>query len=773
MPDQPSQGLARRLSNMALGARTPCTESSISSLSPPTERPTGLPNTSVCSHNGASSAGPPACPYSNEDSFSRTLLYGTPNQLRSTRLESHQFRLMIVQDKGELMQKNNYKTCFDSARDHHFDKLGSAKLNNRHDPQELIEFMFGNPIHQDLAVGDRYKIHELSKLKDLPHSMLFTLYFKCLKKVFAIGVVLPVSSTDFNEAILSNHTQITSHLTLIKDAFIENHVEKRNPAVSHNYLDVAILFKQLMFSINNLVTTPRLLLGLTQQSESMFNQWCYEVHNWIEIKDGARAGMSGTRFLQTLLTVVNSVKKQLVDAQESDEVVRVVIMAVNPIVAQKLIFILAGILPFKLKYDFEDSDVSQSKLTISSTFSDDDSTKAYDSTAISGQTLTPPTPSVISKGWEIPTTPSCSRATPSLMTPTRSSVVQPLSSSSQSMAYLSSSLQSQHSFSSSLSRGFNMLQNWKNSLDMNTSSSTSHNAQSQGSSPGVEYDEYPWNGYPNPQASTNSYTTATPSQSPSATQPIPFPSLPRSFSTYEISTSLDTTKSLKRNAGVGSMPKLPHIDRSTTTIFSIGQPVQGKNTPELACRSLLATSTLETTLEFDPVKSVNVLTVSLDELDDFATHSSSTSTSSTTSHELSTAQQDQTEQQHLPPLCGYINDFTPEFHLQACANTPDLESKIGSAMKSDLHNHSRSRTILVSLRAREIREYVVSKSLEGPSPPGGTACSSASGIRTRVKKLYAGFKPCSGVDKVMFSKIDQSMEWLLDGKDIKDLVKDW
>lgn len=681
--------------------------------------------------------------YSNEDSYSRTILYGTPNHLQSFNLDSQNFRLIIIQDRGELLMKNNYKIHYDSALDPHFNRAIHSKLNNKHESSELIETMFGNPIHHDLNRSDHFKIHVLSSLPDLKKSILITKQFYVDKKHnYSIGIVVPINLNDISAVVLSNWSTISNHLNLLKAVFVENHLNCKKcvtttQMASSNYLDISIFFKTFIKSIKYLSTVPRLLLGLIK-FDSILQNWCFEVNNWIEVKDGAKLGFSGTKFLTTLLSIVYDLKEQLV-SKKGDEYVRVVIMASNPMVAQKLIFIISGLLPFDLNFKVVDY---QDQKSLEDTIVED--TEELNNLKVSiPQNKTPPTPSVIKKGWEIPTTPSRSVATPSLMTPSRSSIIQPSTSmsNSSSMAYLSSSLSSSSTFSTSLSRGFQLLQNWKNTgEDTNTnnennnnnitndntpSSSSSSSVSYKTPSPNNELEDYPWTSTLN-QMSHPNYTLSSSAHH-----------LPRTSSSYDLSCCFtNIPKSIKRL----SIPKLPHVERNTTTLFKIGESQKSKsqlfNNSRKKCFSLLSCKSLNTRVERDNVKNISILDVPLEEEDeeDDLDHLGENNDDLVNDY----------KQYPLPQLCGYVNEYIPDFQLQACPISQDLESKIISSMKNDLNNHKKSKTILVSLRAREIKEMtLVKKNYE---------------YKSSVKKLYHNSRPSNLIDKESWSNIDSLMD---------------
>ncbi|KAM3161567.1 Protein LST4 [Lachancea thermotolerans] len=63
----------------------------------------------------------------------------------------------------------------------------------------------------------------------------------------------------------------------------------------------------------------------------------------------------------------------------------------------------------------------------------------------------------------------------------------------------------------------------------------------------------------------------------------------------------------------------------------------------------------------------------------------------------------------LPKYTSFLPNFVPWFQLQAVPVTSDAERKVLNAMKADLHTREYSRTLLISLRSREIKDIVVEK----------------------------------------------------------------
>lgn len=75
----------------------------------------------------------------------------------------------------------------------------------------------------------------------------------------------------------------------------------------------------------------------------------------------------------------------------------------------------------------------------------------------------------------------------------------------------------------------------------------------------------------------------------------------------------------------------------------------------------------------------------------------------------------------LLPVAGYLPEFCPDFSIQACRPSGEVEQQIAEAMAADLemyllfgYRHVTSRTIIVLLKAREIKEaFVLSLLLQG------------------------------------------------------------
>lgn len=87
----------------------------------------------------------------------------------------------------------------------------------------------------------------------------------------------------------------------------------------------------------------------------------------------------------------------------------------------------------------------------------------------------------------------------------------------------------------------------------------------------------------------------------------------------------------------------------------------------------------------------------------------------------------------LLPAVAYVDEFRPEYVLQACPASAVLETQVMNAMRNDLllfqrcNMHIRTRTVFVSLRAREVK--VIEMAAEAAS------------YKTTVKKVHPGKHP--------------------------------
>lgn len=123
----------------------------------------------------------------------------------------------------------------------------------------------------------------------------------------------------------------------------------------------------------------------------------------------------------------------------------------------------------------------------------------------------------------------------------------------------------------------------------------------------------------------------------------------------------------------------------------------------------------------------------------------------------------------LLPNVAFSDEFRPEFILQSCPVNPKLESLVMNAMKNDLLfyqnncgvEHVNSKTLFISLRAREIKTIEMSigskeQELIPPiSPINGTPNSGHSihsgktnNYKTTVRKIFTTLKNCGNKESI-------------------------
>lgn len=121
------------------------------------------------------------------------------------------------------------------------------------------------------------------------------------------------------------------------------------------------VFLSFVLKLQHLVDVPRLFIPL-QESNQQLIQWASTVASWLELKDGRYSnievsppsdpsegmGKPGLQFLANLLAIIMPARLSILqqDDTNKNKTVRVVILTGNPIVSEKLIFLLAGLLGY-------------------------------------------------------------------------------------------------------------------------------------------------------------------------------------------------------------------------------------------------------------------------------------------------------------------------------------------------------------------------------------------------------------------------------------------
>ncbi|CUM66832.1 uncharacterized protein PRCAT00004516001 [Priceomyces carsonii] len=615
---------------------------------------------------------------------------------------------------------------------------------------------------------------------------------------FSIGLVVPLESlNDLHDVIFNNWEEISHFLIVLQNIIIKKlvaHLTENASFIVNKRIQLTSgilqndhelgnqvfrLVKLIHYNSNlpKLINSNYLIRSSTRSSKysAMMLNWVLEILNWLEFKDGKptfnhphlsqNTSLSvehNSTFLSNIIALIIPLRRQLMLKPVSDssdskkkEVVRIVLMTGNPVVAKKLIFILNGFIPERESVASLDIPDYRSERNIASDAYDDidqlnrsyglDASKGDLHSIYSGDSVlearpipirspnlsrsvessdNSPTKSfLIVKGWEIPnkSVTSTSGITNSNIETTSQNIpikqkTTPGSSlsKSSSMAYLSSSLNSSLSSSqSSLSKwGGSFLDKWKNPTTPTTQSSMNvfeHNIDHFNSpifgslskrssvqslrspSPAIEYEDYGW-----PQTSLNSNSFQH--------------KLSRTQSMYDL-----------YNKNLFEENKPIDLNRTRTSIFTpltesnVVKNIDTHNRDAIykKCSFIMKsrirlTSSREGVLEVEPI-----IFEKQEDLDnDGITITSSFSGGAP--QELPVF-----KRKPLAPSVAFSDEFRPEFLLQSCPINPKLENQVMNAMKNDLlfnlsskkYDKISSKTIFISLRAREVK--VIEMATEG------------------------------------------------------------
>lgn len=126
----------------------------------------------------------------------------------------------------------------------------------------------------------------------------------------------------------------------------------------------------------------------------------------------------------------------------------------------------------------------------------------------------------------------------------------------------------------------------------------------------------------------------------------------------------------------------------------------------------------------------------------------------------------------LLPVAAFSDEFWPEFVLQSCPLSPKLESQITTAMKNDLlffknscgYNVVSSRTVLVSLRAKEIKLF------EMKTVPDEGGETTATAYKSSVRRVFSpqknhGDKDLIAKVEAKFDRVTQCLQTYMSKKD--------
>ncbi|VEU22980.1 DEKNAAC104246 [Brettanomyces naardenensis] len=633
--------------------------------------------------------------------------------------------------------------------------------------------------------GDDWRPHPSVKANGSPA-------YENLSTRFSIGVVIPVGRgiSSMEEEVTDNWTDISNLLVTIQEVVTEklkktyvSQAHRRNcsynqhsssvpkmpkvPSVGNlssckkmNFsayilqtdFDLNQQFHSLVRCILLLVETPRLFVALKESNQALIS-WASAVAAWLELKDGRfftadptspsseKVSIKpGLKFLASLFSILLPLRKQILEDpmnRSRNKSVRVVIVTGNPIVSQKLIFILAGL----IGYDNYVIRASMEAATDDSSSTDDDTqTSTSDETTRDvtasdyGVSFSPTkvlpisierklssqrsssdssTPSIspigrsgsslLARGWKVPTKSvpiaSSSPTVQGLSNVKAERVSIPLlhkETSYASLQNLSSSYgggmqpQSALGLSSSWRGAFNFgsfMERWKmnNLASRGGFASTSPPRHDFGSiidrtpSPATDYDEYPWKGS---TPGTPLYKTL--SREPSST-----------FSGGSTPTTSET-KFGSYGVGISGPSKLSsfnklfhsyvakrkfHVQRTATRLIS-SKVEQSK----VIGNKISAIMNADLNFTYTDRGDISVLSVENEEA----------------------APDDDAAPYKLPPLVGYTEKYLPHFSLMSCIQPGNLETSIFESMSEDVRRMdagSVSDTYVINLRQREVKLF--------------------------------------------------------------------
>ncbi|CCH60371.1 hypothetical protein TBLA_0C05730 [Henningerozyma blattae CBS 6284] len=280
------------------------------------------------------------------------------------------FGVFIVEETAKRMSRCSYRIAME-----YVSIKGTAIQKIR--PNELKEYIFGSPIRLSNST-------QTTKIRFIPTSGLIMVtrlfYFEAGSNRLAICFCVPKK---YLVAICEVWKQVSLWFDRIQDIII-NLIKNRG--ANNNYRSfvlspcggnngdnseillpvdirnqypveaeriITCLKKMLIPNIESIYITPRLFMYPTT-SKGFVESWFIDVFNWLEIKDGNKMG-----FLTVLMA---KIMMDFRDLLKKSDVTRIVILSGNPVVANKLIFILSGLLGPKYKGRVEFDTMGNSNL---------------------------------------------------------------------------------------------------------------------------------------------------------------------------------------------------------------------------------------------------------------------------------------------------------------------------------------------------------------------------------------------------------------------------
>lgn len=588
------------------------------------------------------------------------------------------FRILIAEETGQVC-RNNYNVIMDFS-------TAKGQQMEQIRPNELKEYIFGSPIRSaDLSQGNKFRtipnsglvmITRVFSTDDSSWNNRLTVSL-CVPTVLL--PVIPEAWQYITRWLDQCQTIVLGIWTRSKTIKCKNLQDGVLPSGLHVRFPqecdaiIQLLQSKLIPCLRSFMEIPR-IFPYPQGYQKFIKVWFKDIFNWIEIKDGPRMN-----FLPALLgKIICDFKEGMNDS----ETTRIVVMSGNMVVANKLLFIISGLL--EPKYTGKVKILARSE----------------SSEYLPNHGLHPPLPkrdsfkkshcngygatnvyTTTKKGWEIPRKSNRNSMVSVSSNEHLAEVIQPssLKSGSNSLQYLSSSLSSQNGSSSygswfskitgsQASPSLAMKNNdyWDRiSAPVGTPSgivNPQHQQQqiNRGSGVGLtpqpspsisEYEEFPWMGTPNSPRIGNGSTE---NNIHSMTRPL---------------INGAPLGEVKINRDCQRIDQSDLLDEAFTKICKPGFELSDGE------------------CEIIPGDSRHAAFMQID-MD-------------------SQASRQNKPLELLPRYTNYLPKFNHWFKSQGFPVSSESESRVIYAMRKDLQMNDSSRTLLVSLRSREIKEITI------------------------------------------------------------------
>ncbi|SCU96094.1 LAFA_0G04214g1_1 [Lachancea sp. 'fantastica'] len=593
-------------------------------------------------------------------------LYGTKH-LDCTVSSVHRFRVVIAQELGQLMSRQNYQVVFDyvTARGTAMDHISVT---------EVKEYMFGSPVRaKTRQKSEKFRVVANAGV------LLVTRVFYAPNRDTRLAICLSLP-----EPFLTALSEIWDHvsrwldecqdllLAILLDqdlTFLPRDLRVHDPQVTQSIIQsLHTLVLPLMSSHTEI---PRLLLYPSNNFDYL-SCWFKDVFQWLEIKDGHRL-----RFLPVLFA---KVVQDFAAEMTKSECCRIVVISGNMAVANKLIFLISALLRPRFKgristidendateQDFHAETAKRRILSSNDSPSRDNDLKSYGT--------------ITGKGWEIPKKNVSLSSTSLSSDETAAQVIQPssLKSSSSSLQYLSSSLSSAYgSYGSWFSKRMGM------TAAPTSGQGSGHFGTSIHSPPAKvdNTDHFPFQHHNGSSLSLHQAGSST-----NRLTPLPSP----------LSIEQD------EYPWTSSTPSSPHIENGRQSLNSCSvMPLQNVDVKR-NCNRVTDTKSVDEAFKsiclFEP-DDCKITAIKGNDL-----HAPVLNVPA----EFEAQENCEFTGELLPKYTSYLPNFVPWFQLQAIPIALDAERKVISAMKADLHANVRSHTLLISLRSREIKDIIVER----------------------------------------------------------------